>query len=39
MKAEFTACHEAIKQAIWLRYFITGLKIFNSISRPIKILL
>jgi hypothetical protein len=37
MKAEFIACYEAITQTLWLRNFIGGLKIVNSIARPIKI--
>jgi hypothetical protein len=37
MKAEFIACYEATTQALWLRNFIGGLKIVDSIARPIKI--
>ena len=37
MEAEFVACYEAITQALWLRNFIIGLKIVDSISRPLKI--
>ena len=37
MEAEFIACFEATSQAIWLRNFITGLRIVNSISRPLKV--
>jgi hypothetical protein len=37
MEAEFIACYEATTQALWLRNFINGLKIVDSIARPIKI--
>jgi hypothetical protein len=37
MEAEFIACYEATTQALWLRNFVGGLKIVNSIARPIKI--
>ena len=37
MEAEFIACYEATTQAIWLRNFVGGLKIVDSIERPIKI--
>jgi len=37
MKAEFIACYEATTQALWLRNFVGGLKIVDSITRPIKI--
>jgi hypothetical protein len=37
MEAEFVACYEATTQALWLRNFIGGLKIVDSIARPIKI--
>ena len=36
MEAEFVSCFEASSQGIWLKNFITGLKIVDSISRPIK---
>ncbi|KAK4583164.1 hypothetical protein RGQ29_026094 [Quercus rubra] len=39
MEAEFVACYEATTQALWLRNFIIGLKIVDSISRPLKIFL
>ncbi|KAL0298745.1 UNVERIFIED_CONTAM: Retrovirus-related Pol polyprotein from transposon TNT 1-94 [Sesamum radiatum] len=35
MEAEFVACYEATSQALWLRHFITGLKIVDSIFKPI----
>lgn len=37
MEAEFIACFQASSQAVWLKNFITGLQIVDSISRPIKI--
>ena len=37
MKTEFIACYEASNQGIWLRNFVTGLHIVNSIERPSKV--
>ncbi len=37
MQAEFVACYGATVQAIWLRNFISGMKVVDSISRPITI--
>ena len=37
MVVEFVACYEATTQALWLRNFIIGLNIADSISRPLKI--
>jgi hypothetical protein len=37
MEAEFIACYEATTQALWLRNFVGGLKIADSIARSIKI--
>ncbi|KAH9667906.1 hypothetical protein KPL70_021226 [Citrus sinensis] len=36
-EAEFVSCFEATTQTIWLRSFISGLEIVDSISRPLKI--
>jgi len=36
-EAEFVSCFEAISQAIWLRSFILGLQIVDSISKSLKI--
>ncbi|XP_028057286.1 uncharacterized protein LOC114261243 [Camellia sinensis] len=36
IEAEFIACFEATSQAVWLRNFITGLRIVDSISKPLK---
>lgn len=37
MEAEYIACYGATCQAMWLRNFISGLGILDSISRPLKI--
>ena len=37
MQAEFVACYGAATQAFWLKNFISGLLVVDSISRPIKI--
>ncbi|XP_068331474.1 secreted RxLR effector protein 161-like [Pyrus communis] len=37
MVAEYLSCYEAINQGVWLKNFITGLRIVDSISRPIQL--
>ena len=37
MAAEFVACYEASNQGIWLKNFVTGLRIMEEIERPLKI--
>ena len=37
MQAEFIACYEATSQAVWLRNFIIGLRVVDSIARPVQI--
>ena len=37
MKAGYVACYEATCHAIWLRNFISALKVVHSISRPLKL--
>lgn len=37
MEAEFVACFEASKQGIWLRNFVTCLKIIDGVDRPLKL--
>ncbi|KAL3641393.1 hypothetical protein CASFOL_016361 [Castilleja foliolosa] len=37
MEAEFVACFEAIIQGNWLRNFISGLGLVDSIAKPLKI--
>jgi hypothetical protein len=35
MQAEFVACYEATGQAEWLKNFILGLRVIDSISKPL----
>ena len=37
MEVEFVACFEATIHGLWLRNFISGLRIVDSIARPLKI--
>ena len=37
MEAEFASCFEATSQGTWLKSFITGLRVMDSISRPLRI--
>ena len=37
MEAEFVACFEATIHALWMRNFISGLGIVDSIARPLRI--
>nr|AAV24758.1 putative polyprotein [Oryza sativa Japonica Group] len=37
MQAEYVACYEATGQAIWLKNFILGLRVVDSISKPLKL--
>ncbi|XXG39556.1 hypothetical protein AAC387_Pa01g0491 [Persea americana] len=37
MTAEFVACYEASNHGIWLRNFVTGLRILEGIERPLKL--
>ena len=37
MKAEFVCCFEASSHGVWLKSFISGFKIVDSISRPLKL--
>ena len=37
MAAEFIACYEASNHRIWLRNFVTGLRMVDGIERPLKI--
>ena len=37
MAAEYVACYKATCHAIWLRNFISALKVNHSISRPLKL--
>ena len=37
MYAEFIACYEATGQAMWLKKFVPGFKVMDSIERPLRI--
>ncbi|GFZ05297.1 hypothetical protein Acr_17g0008690 [Actinidia rufa] len=37
MAVEFVACYEASNHGIWLRNFVTGLRVVDGIDRPLKI--
>jgi len=37
MQAMFIACFAATTHAVWLRNLVTGLRIVDSIARPLKI--
>ncbi|RVW23781.1 Retrovirus-related Pol polyprotein from transposon TNT 1-94 [Vitis vinifera] len=37
MEAEFISCFEAISHGVWLKSFISGLRVIDSISRPLSI--
>jgi hypothetical protein len=37
MYAEFVACYEAVGQAMWLKKFMPGLRVVDSIERPLKL--
>ncbi|RVW83861.1 Retrovirus-related Pol polyprotein from transposon TNT 1-94 [Vitis vinifera] len=37
MEAEFVSCFEASSHGVWLKSFISGLRVVDSISRPLKI--
>ena len=36
MEVEFVSCFEATSHGVWLKSFIFGLRIMDSISRPLK---
>ncbi|KAM1269944.1 hypothetical protein ACFX15_001999 [Malus domestica] len=36
MEAEFVACFEGMKQAVWLRNFVAEMRIVDSVKRPLK---
>ena len=36
-EAEFVACFEATSQGVWLKSFISGLRVVDSIARPLKL--
>ncbi|KAL6310878.1 hypothetical protein AAG906_018026 [Vitis piasezkii] len=37
MEAKFVSCFEATSHGVWLKSFISGLRVVDSISRPLKI--
>nr|CAN82742.1 hypothetical protein VITISV_027507 [Vitis vinifera] len=37
MEAEFVSCFEGTSHGVWLKSFIFGLRVVDSISRPLKI--
>ena len=37
MEAQFVSCFEASSHGVWLKSFIYGLRIMDSISRPLKL--
>ncbi|KAK8569057.1 hypothetical protein V6N12_007589 [Hibiscus sabdariffa] len=37
MEAEFVSCFEATSHGVWLKSFISGLRLVDSIGRPLKI--
>ena len=39
MAVEFIACYEASNHGIWLRNFVTGLRVVKGIERPLKLYL
>jgi hypothetical protein len=37
MYAEFVACYEVVGQTMWLKKFMSGLRVVDSIERPLKL--
>ena len=37
MEAEFVSCFEATSHGVWLKSFISGLRVVDSISRPLRL--
>lgn len=37
MEAEFVSCFEATSHGVWLKSFISGLRIVDSISKPLRL--
>ena len=37
MAVEFIACYEASNHGLWLRNFVTGLRIIEGVERPLKL--
>ena len=36
MEAEFVSCFEATSHGVWLRSFMSGLRVIDSVSRPLR---
>ena len=37
MEAEFVSCFEATSHGVWLKSFMSGLRVVDSIYRPLKL--
>jgi hypothetical protein len=37
MHAKFVACYEVVGQAMWLKKFVPGLRVVDSIEKPLKL--
>jgi hypothetical protein len=37
MHAKFMACYEAVGQVMWLKKFVSGLRVMDSIEKPLKL--
>jgi hypothetical protein len=37
MYAEFVACYEAVGQTIWVKKFVSGLRVVDNIEIPLKL--
>jgi hypothetical protein len=37
MYAEFVACYETTRQAMWLKKFVLDLRVIDNIERPLKL--
>jgi hypothetical protein len=37
MYAKFVACYEAVGQTMWLKKFVPGVRVVDSIERPLKL--
>ena len=37
MEAEFVSCFEGTSHGVWLKSFIAGLRVVNSISKPLRV--
>ena len=38
MATEFVACYEASNHSVWLKNFVTRMRVMDSIQRPLKLL-